>query len=107
MTYGMSDGTLPPDTEEEDYTPQEYRGGDYTDSSQGTLEPGGLSTVPVIPANATDGSGKNTSVDTSSLKRFALKQPVSSRKRVAYKSLTTGKDRRRGTWRFVHGTWTP
>ncbi|MEU2743385.1 hypothetical protein ABZ656_51140 [Streptomyces sp. NPDC007095] len=66
----MSDGTLPPDTEEE-YTPQKYQGGDYTDSSQGTVEPGGLPTIPGIPANATDGSGKNTSVDTSSLKTFA------------------------------------
>ncbi|MDH6630478.1 hypothetical protein M2271_008339 [Streptomyces sp. LBL] len=70
MTYGTLDGTVPP-PEKHKYEPQQYTGGDYSDSSQGALDAGGLPTIPGVPANGTDTAGSKTSVDTSSLKTFA------------------------------------
>ncbi len=52
-------------------TPQQYTGGTYTDSSTGHIDQSALPTVPTIPAIPAQSANGNTSVDTSSLKKFA------------------------------------
>ncbi|MEV6028555.1 hypothetical protein [Streptomyces sp. NPDC052036] len=50
--------------------PQPYNGGTYTDGSTGHIDKSSLPPVPAVPVSQKQGNGK-TSVDTSSLKKFA------------------------------------
>ncbi|MET7287433.1 hypothetical protein [Streptomyces sp. NPDC005573] len=50
--------------------PQQYNGGTYTDGSTGHIDKSSLPPVPAVPVSEKQGKGK-TSVDTSSLKKFA------------------------------------
>ncbi|MEU9348161.1 hypothetical protein AB0D74_43905 [Streptomyces sp. NPDC048278] len=72
MTYGTLDGTLPPSsTASKPTEPQQYSGGTYTDGSTGHIDQGSLPRIPAIPGIPSQGANGQTSVDTSSLKKFA------------------------------------
>ncbi|MEU6173678.1 hypothetical protein ABZ832_17370 [Streptantibioticus parmotrematis] len=69
MTYGTNDGASVPVVKTSPQKPQPYQGGLYTDSSKGHIDPSTVPSAPAVPPP--QGSSGSTSVDTSSLRKFA------------------------------------
>jgi hypothetical protein len=72
MTYGSNDGSSIPNNSQAGAAkgPERYHGGLYTDSSKGHLDHNTVPSPPSVPPKG-QGAGGPTSVDTSSLTKFA------------------------------------